>query len=142
MRYALMTGRIIADGALLVASFIIAYWLRYGLQLGRDVIPESYLPLSAFTTYIAAYVAITLVTFNMRGLYALPRGASWFEHMRIIGSGALIGVALRDCERRRRFAGAAARRNADARLRVRAARAERCEGTRQESSRQSRVRLA
>jgi exopolysaccharide biosynthesis polyprenyl glycosylphosphotransferase len=93
MRYALITGRIIADGLLLVASFVIAYWLRYGLQIGRDVIPESYLPLSGFAGHMAAFVGITLVTFNMRGLYALPRGASWFEHMRIIGSGALIGVA-------------------------------------------------
>ncbi|HET9494767.1 MAG TPA: sugar transferase [Chloroflexia bacterium] len=93
MRYALISGRMMADGVLLVVSFVIAYWLRYELQVGRDVIPESFLPLSAFTTYIAAFAAITLVTFHMRGLYALPRGASWFEHMRIIGSAALIGVA-------------------------------------------------
>jgi exopolysaccharide biosynthesis polyprenyl glycosylphosphotransferase len=92
-RYALITGRIIADGVLLVASFVIAYWLRYGLQVGRDVIPESFRSLSEFTPYIAAYAIITLMTFNMRGLYALPRGASWFEHMRIITSGALIGIA-------------------------------------------------
>jgi exopolysaccharide biosynthesis polyprenyl glycosylphosphotransferase len=92
-RYALITGRIIADGVLLVASFAIAYWLRYGLQIGRDVIPESFRSLSEFTPYIAAYAIITLVTFNMRGLYSLPRGASWFEHMRIITSGALIGIA-------------------------------------------------
>ena len=92
-RYALITGRIIADGVLLVASFVIAYWLRYSLQVGRDVIPESFRSLSEFTPYIAAYAIITLVTFNMRGLYALPRGASWFEHMRIITSGALIGIA-------------------------------------------------
>lgn len=93
MRYALVAGRIVVDGVLLVVSFVIAYWLRYELELGRNVIPESFRPLSAFTGYMLAFAGITLVTFNMRGLYALPRGASWFEHMRIIGSAALIGVA-------------------------------------------------
>lgn len=94
LRVVLLSGRIAADGFLLVAAFIFAYWLRYSLTLGRDLAaPESFLPLSAFYPYIAAYVMVTLLTFHTRGLYALPRGASWFEHARIITSGALIGVS-------------------------------------------------
>ncbi len=93
VRYALITARVCADGALLVAAFIIAYWLRYGLELGNDVAPESFRPLSSFSIYILSFVAITLLTFQMRGLYALPRGASWLDHLRIITSGSIIGVS-------------------------------------------------
>jgi exopolysaccharide biosynthesis polyprenyl glycosylphosphotransferase len=93
LRFALITGRIVADGMLLALAFVAAYWLRYGLELGNDIAPESFRPLSAFWVYIAAFVAITLLTFQMRGLYALPRGASWLDHLRIITSGSIIGVA-------------------------------------------------
>ena len=94
LRLALVSGRVILDGLLLVAAFVLAYSLRYVLEFGRDVISaESFLPLSAFYPYIAAFVPITLITFYTRGLYALPRGASWFEHVRITMSASLVGVA-------------------------------------------------
>lgn len=94
LKLALMSARAIVDGVLLVLAFAAAYWLRYGLELGRDVIsPESVLALSAFYPYMGAYVAITLVVFQMRGLYRLPRGASWFDHFRIATSASLVGVA-------------------------------------------------
>src|SRR5215203_5488667 len=93
LRYGLITARVIADGLLLSVAFVVAYWLRYGLELGSDVAPESFRPLSAFNLFIGAFMAITLLTFQMRGLYALPRGASWLDHMRIITSGSIIGVA-------------------------------------------------
>ena len=41
-----------------------------------------------------AFVGITLLTFQARGLYALPRGASWLDHMRLITIGSVIGVAV------------------------------------------------
>lgn len=93
LRYALITARAIADGGLLAVAFVVAYWLRYGLELGSDVAPESFRPLSAFSFLIVAFVAITLLTFQIRGLYALPRGASWMDHLRIITSGSIIGVS-------------------------------------------------
>ena len=92
-RYALITLRVLADGILLGAAFVLAYWLRYGLELGSDVAPESYRPLSAFSWYIVAFVAVTLLTLQMRGLYALPRGATWLDHMRLITIGSVIGVS-------------------------------------------------
>lgn len=94
LRLVLLSGRVVLDGLLLVAAFVMAYWLRYGLELGRDVISaESFEPLSTFYPYIAAFVPITLITFYSRGLYALPRGASWFDHVRITMSASLVGVA-------------------------------------------------
>ncbi|MEO8285375.1 MAG: sugar transferase [Chloroflexota bacterium] len=93
-RILLITLRLVADGILLVAAFALAYMLRYVFEFGRDVVsPDSYLPISAFTIYIVAYTAITLLAFQMRGIYALPRGASWFDQMRIIAGASLIGVS-------------------------------------------------
>jgi exopolysaccharide biosynthesis polyprenyl glycosylphosphotransferase len=93
-RMALIMGRVAADSALLLLAFVVAYWLRYGLELGRDVVaPESFLPISSFYPYILAYTALTLITFYVRGLYALPRGAAWFDHVRIIASASLVGVS-------------------------------------------------
>ncbi len=94
IRLLLMVGRIALDSVLLASAFALAYLLRYGLELGRDVVtPESFLPISAFYPYIVPYVVISLLALQMRGLYALPRGATWFDHMRIVVSASTIGVA-------------------------------------------------
>src|SRR5436305_659561 len=94
LRFVLFAGRALADSGLLVAAFIIAYWLRYGLELGRDVIaPESFKPLSTFYPYIAAFTILTLISFQVRGLYSVPRAATWLDHMRLVTSGSLIGVS-------------------------------------------------
>ena len=94
IKIAFVTARILVDGGLLVAAFIVAYWLRYGLALGRDIVaPESFQPLSAFSIYVAAYAAITLALFQARGLYRLPRAATWLEHMRVIFGASLVGVS-------------------------------------------------
>jgi len=93
-KFALLSLRAVADGLLLLLAFAAAYWLRYGLELGRDVLaPESFLPISAFYPYMVSYALITLVAFQMRGLYRLPRGATWFDHFRIATSASLIGVS-------------------------------------------------
>ncbi len=94
LRFILFAGRTLADSGLLMAAFIIAYWLRYGLELGRDVVaPESFKPLSTFFPYLIAYTAITLISFQARGLYSVPRAATWLDHMRLVTSGSLIGVS-------------------------------------------------
>lgn len=90
----LIAARMVADGAILAGAFVVAYWLRYTLALGRDIVAsESYQPLVFFSVYIIAFVGFGLATFQTRGLYALPRGASWFEHMRVIISASLVAVA-------------------------------------------------
>jgi exopolysaccharide biosynthesis polyprenyl glycosylphosphotransferase len=94
LRMALLAARISADGLLLLLAFVMAYWLRYGLEFGREVSAvESRLPLSAFQVYLLVYVLGALFIMRMRGLYALPRGASWPDHMAIITSSSFISVS-------------------------------------------------
>jgi exopolysaccharide biosynthesis polyprenyl glycosylphosphotransferase len=85
---------VLLDAVLLAVAFVAAYWLRYSLELGRNVAgPESFLPLSAFYGYMAAFVAITLVAFQARGFYSLPRAATWVDHMRVATGATVMGVA-------------------------------------------------
>src|SRR5436190_23760548 len=64
LRFSLFAGRAFADAVLLVVAFIAAYWLRYGVELGRDVIaPESFKPPSDFYPYIVAFTALTMLAF-------------------------------------------------------------------------------
>lgn len=94
VRVSLRAMRAFGDAVVLVLAFVAAYWLRYGLAFGRDIVaPESYLPISAFYPYIAAYTAITLVTFQLRGLYSLPRASTWLDHMRVAVGATLLSVA-------------------------------------------------
>ena len=91
---ALITVRLLMDGVLLAAAFALAYWLRYEVELGREVVAESSRSrFQDFYSYIAAFVAIGLLAFHTRGMYALPRGASWFDFVRVIVSASVVTVA-------------------------------------------------
>lgn len=96
LRIGLLSARIAADGALLVVAFLVAWWLRLGLRLGQGLASgeTTNLPFYEFYPYMAAYALATMLMFQARGLYAIPRGATWFDHMRVIASASLIGVSL------------------------------------------------
>jgi exopolysaccharide biosynthesis polyprenyl glycosylphosphotransferase len=94
LHVALVAARLVMDGFLLVAAFALAHWLRYEVELGRNVVAESSeLSFSFFYTYVAAFVVMGLLAFHARGMYALPRGAAWFDFMRVVVSASLVTVA-------------------------------------------------
>jgi exopolysaccharide biosynthesis polyprenyl glycosylphosphotransferase len=86
----------VGDGLLLVIAALAAYWLRFELELGGSINQAgSNLAISAFASYyMVSYVALALVGFQVRGLYALPRGASWLDHLRVIAGASLIATSL------------------------------------------------
>lgn len=96
LRVALLAARVLGDGMLLVIASLTAYWLRFEVELGGSTgTAASNLPLQVFILYyLLTYVATSMLWFQMRGLYALPRGASWLAHMRVISSAALTSMSL------------------------------------------------
>lgn len=76
------------------AGFALAYWLRYDLQLGRAVLEIYYLPFQNFFWIGLTLVGILLILLESRGLYRLPRGASWLEALARIADSTTLAVAI------------------------------------------------
>ncbi len=94
-RVASHVGLLVLDAGMAFLGFVVAYWIRYVLQLGQAVLEANYLPFSSFLWIGLILVGMLLVLFEARGLYRLPRGASWLEALsRIAGSTTLAMAAL------------------------------------------------
>lgn len=76
------------------AGFALAYWLRYELQLGRAVLEIHYLPFHSFSWIGLVLVGILLILLESRGLYRLPRGASWLEALARIADSTALAIAI------------------------------------------------
>jgi exopolysaccharide biosynthesis polyprenyl glycosylphosphotransferase len=87
-------GLLTLDAVMAVLGFVIAYWIRYVLQLGRAVQEINYLPLSSFLWIGLTLVAIILVIFEARGLYSMPRGASQLDTLTRIAGGITLAIAV------------------------------------------------
>jgi len=95
-RLALLAARVAGDGLLVLIAALTAYWLRFELELGGSgYLAGANLPLAAFAAYyLVPCMALSLVAFQTRGLYALPRGASWLDQLRVITGSSLITISL------------------------------------------------
>ena len=89
-----LLARVLSDAALAGLAFATAYWLRYRLEIGGDVQPGSAQPLDFFTGKIALLMVLTVVIFSLKGLYRLPRWASFLDEASIIASGATTAMAI------------------------------------------------
>jgi exopolysaccharide biosynthesis polyprenyl glycosylphosphotransferase len=86
---------VLVDVLLIYAAFALAHWLRYDIQLGRDIYdPQSYRNLDAFYPIILAFTAVLIVILHFKGFYRLPRAAPWFDYVGIIISAVTTALAL------------------------------------------------
>ncbi|MEZ4569336.1 MAG: undecaprenyl-phosphate glucose phosphotransferase [Thermomicrobiales bacterium] len=83
-----------SDAALAGLSFVIAYWLRFSLHLGGDVPAASHQPLSFFTTQILVFMVLSVLVFQAKGLYRLPRWSTLLDEAWGISSGVVIAMAM------------------------------------------------
>jgi exopolysaccharide biosynthesis polyprenyl glycosylphosphotransferase len=93
-RWLRLAIRLVIDVLLLVVAFALAYWARYNAELVRDIAPEFRQPLGAFWATGVMFTGIALITFYSRGVYAQPRGTSWFDQVTRIASCTLIAICL------------------------------------------------
>jgi exopolysaccharide biosynthesis polyprenyl glycosylphosphotransferase len=92
---------LLLDAALILAGFILAYWMRYLVRwpapfelVISEVASQNFVPFSAFAPYAFGLVGLLLALYAMKGLYRLPRSASILDHVGIILSSTTTGIAI------------------------------------------------
>jgi exopolysaccharide biosynthesis polyprenyl glycosylphosphotransferase len=81
-----------ADAIATVLGFVVAYWLRYDLEIGREVI--SYTPLSSFMPTIVLLLISLVTLLWSRGAYRQPRSASWLAQLGPVGSSVVTAIGF------------------------------------------------
>ena len=83
------------DACLVIAAFYVAWYLRYQRQWYHIVDPAAYTDFSFYFKVGIIASAFTLFIFYLQGVYALPRGTSFFaEFSRLVTSSAIVTIVL------------------------------------------------
>ncbi|NLG27998.1 MAG: sugar transferase [Chloroflexi bacterium] len=86
--------KMLVDAALIALSFVIAYWVRYQLQLFISVEPWFQVPLRVYVPSLLLLTAAVVLALWIDGAYRPARGRLWLDEMYIVLRAALLGVAL------------------------------------------------
>lgn len=86
--------RMLTDAGLVVVGFAIAYWLRYSVEIGGEVPAHAQQPLSYFSTIIILLTVLTIIVFQIRGLYRMPRWVTALDEAMVIAGGVIIAMAM------------------------------------------------
>lgn len=84
----------ITDVLLINAAFAIAYWLRYRLQWFASVDAAYMVPLQSFIPVSLSLTVLLLGIYRLSGVYAQPRGASWFDEVYRLITGTATGIIV------------------------------------------------
>jgi exopolysaccharide biosynthesis polyprenyl glycosylphosphotransferase len=90
-----LAGLILADLLSTSAGFYLAYHMRYTIEVGGDVIGESYVPYTTYLPIHALFVVLCVIWNMVRGGYSFPRGASVAnEAVSVFGTGAVVTMSV------------------------------------------------
>jgi exopolysaccharide biosynthesis polyprenyl glycosylphosphotransferase len=84
----------LVDAALVFASFVIAYYVRYELQIIRAVADGFRAGIEPYLPYAAVFAAVLYLHYQGSGLYKSIRGRSWFEEVYNLGNGITNATVL------------------------------------------------
>jgi exopolysaccharide biosynthesis polyprenyl glycosylphosphotransferase len=87
-----LLARFILDLVLINAVFILAYFIRYGLQLGAEVSESNQVPLTDYFWSQVAFVLIFFVVLQFKGFYRLSRTVTLIDELGMIASAAAYAV--------------------------------------------------
>ena len=84
----------LSDALLVVASFAMAYWLRYDVQWIRTVEPAYYVRFQVYLPSVAILTAIIMLVLWLEGAYRTQRSRLPLDDYYIVLKGSLTGIAL------------------------------------------------
>lgn len=84
----------VADCLLINFSFAVAWYLRYVLEVGREVAAADYLPFGDYLGIQILFTLFLLITFRLNGVYGRRRRQGWIDEVSGIVSGSLIATAV------------------------------------------------
>lgn len=85
---------VIMDVVLLNLAFIIAYAIRYNLEIGGNVEGAFYLPLASLLPLQAVITAVVIVVLISERVYRQQRGTPWLDQLGMISRGSLVGITI------------------------------------------------
>lgn len=88
------TAWILIDIFLINITFILAYWIRYDLQLFKAVDPAFDVPYRVYLPFVALFTLLLILTFRQQGVYQLRHKISWFDEFYAIITGTATAVVI------------------------------------------------
>jgi exopolysaccharide biosynthesis polyprenyl glycosylphosphotransferase len=85
---------ILADLFFINIAFILAYWVRYDLQLFRAVDPAFDVPYRVYLPFVAIFALLLILVYRQEGIYLLRRKISWFDEFYAIVHGTATGTII------------------------------------------------
>jgi exopolysaccharide biosynthesis polyprenyl glycosylphosphotransferase len=85
---------VLLDAGLINLGFFLAWFARYQLQLGAEIVDANWLPWTAYVSIQAILTGVLIIVFKLKGLYDTQHRRSWADEVSVIASGTLIGSAV------------------------------------------------
>lgn len=90
----LLIGRFLLDLACINLAFVLAFLLRYNLQIGSEVLDENQAGLADYSLIELGFSVIFFIILQFKGFYRMPRNTGLLDEAGIIFQSALITVAV------------------------------------------------
>ncbi len=84
----------LVDVVLVFAAFLLAYYVRYDLQILRPILEINSSSFQPYVPYVFIYTVWLLVNYRGSGLYRAARGRPWVEEFMMILNGATNATML------------------------------------------------
>ncbi len=85
---------VVIDAVLINLAFAVAWWLRYELELGREVSIQDYAGLDAYFVIQLSLTGILLAVFGLQRLYISRLGVGWIDKAGIILGATTVAIAV------------------------------------------------
>lgn len=84
----------LSDIFLINMAFMLAYWVRYDLQLFRGVDPAFDVPYRVYLPFVALFTILLMLVYRQAGFYHIRRQMSWFDEIYAIVNGTATGTII------------------------------------------------